>query len=122
MSFDYASLAVDVAELLGEMGAATTLTTTTPGTYDPNTGTVPAATTVAATVNAVVLPYADEAVNGTLIQASDQKAFVSAVGVTAPLPGAVLAWRGQALTVVRAKNLGPSGVFVLYELQVRAGG
>jgi hypothetical protein len=40
--------------------------------------------------------------------------------VAEPLPGDVLAWGGKALTVIRAKNLGPGGVMVLYELIVRA--
>lgn len=118
MPFDYVATRATATRLLTKFGAATTLTHVAPGAYDPATGaSVPIET--AETAQACVFPYGDKFIDGTLIQAKDQQAFVSAEG-TEPKPGSVLLWEGKKLSVVRAKNLGPAGVMVLFELQVRA--
>ena len=117
--FNYLSLAATAQRLLQRFGSATTLTRSTPGEYDPDTAAAPI-TTAVQNVTAAVFPVEDRFVDGTLIFATDQQAYVSAVGVTEPKPGDVLAWNGADLTAVRCKNLGPSGVFVLYEMIVRA--
>lgn len=108
--------------LIRKYGAETTLTTpaATDPTYDPATGiSTPAAPTVD-TVRAVVFPYADKYIDGTLILTGDEQAYISAQGIAEPKPGSVLLWRGKSYTTVRGKVLGPAGVNVLYELQVRA--
>lgn len=120
MSFDYAEIRALAAELLSEFGAAGVLARTTPGTYDADEGEMAAAETTQ-TVTACMFPYGDKFVDGTNILASDRQAFISALGVTPPQAGDVLAWGGEVFAVVRVKNLGPAGVFVLYECQVRNG-
>lgn len=117
--FNYLSLAATAQRLLQRFGAATTLTRNTAGDYDPETGSAPV-TTTSQDVIAAVFPVEDRFVDGTLIFATDQQAYISAVGVTEPRPGDVLLWNGANLTAVRCKNLGPSGVYVLYEMIVRA--
>lgn len=117
-TFNYENTAATALRLLTKFGAETTLTHIAPGTYDPATATDTPTETVD-TVQACVFPYGDKFVDGTLIQAKDQQAYVSAGG-TEPKPGAVLLWGGKELTVVKAKNLGPAGTMVLFEMQVRA--
>lgn len=117
--FNYLSLAATANKLLQRFGASATLTRSTPGEYDPDTGAAPI-TAAVQNVTAAVFPVEDRFVDGTLIFATDQQAYVSAVGVTEPRPGDVLTWNGTDLTVIRCKNLGPAATFVLYEMIVRA--
>jgi hypothetical protein len=119
VSFNYAGTAQTAHRLLQRFGAATTLTRPGAPTYNPETGTATPGDTATA-VTAAVFPVEARFVDGTMVLATDQQAYLSAVGVAEPLPGDVLAWGGKALTVIRAKNLGPGGVMVLYELIVRA--
>lgn len=119
MVFDYAKLARTVLRVLRKFGAETTLTNPGSATYDDAAAST-TATPSATTVQAAVFPYEDRYVDGTLILATDLQAFVATPGVAEPKPGHVLAWQGRNLSVIKTKNLGPAGVFVLYELQVRA--
>lgn len=117
MSFDYAAIADDAAQLVMEFGAAATLTRTTP-TYDESTG-IAGTSDAVQSVYACVMPYGDKMVNGTTILASDQQAYIAARGVTAPQPGDTFTWQSVKYNVISAKNIGPAGIFVFYELQVR---
>ena len=119
MSFDYAKTAQTAQRLLAKFGARTTLAHPVAPAYDPETG---ATTPVDAMTNvtAAVFPVDARFVDGSMVLATDLQAYLSAVGVDEPVPGDVLTWGGKSLTVVRAMNLGPAGVFVLYELIVRA--
>jgi hypothetical protein len=124
MTFDYAKTAATAQRLLTRFGASTTLTHITAGTYNPDTGTN-TPTEVAQTVVAALFPFGHSMVDGTLILATDQQAYIgvkttAGAAVTEPKPGAVLTWGGRGLTVINAKNLGPAGTMVLFELQVRA--
>jgi hypothetical protein len=111
-----------VQRLLAKYGTTTTLTTPsdTAAAYDPATGTATLAAPTVDTVTVAVFPYADKFIDGTLILTGDEQAYLSAQGISEPKPGSMLAWRGKSYTTVRAKTLGPAGVNVLYELQVRA--
>lgn len=120
MSFDYASLATDVAGVLADLGATGTLTRNTPGTYDPSTSS--AATTASSqTVTACLFPYGDRMIDGTNILATDRQALIGAASITPPRAGDVLTWGSETLTVVRAKVLAPARTYVVYECQVRSG-
>lgn len=118
MSFNYARTAATALRLLQRFGATATLTRPGVSGYDPETGAV-TATPVVDGCTAAVFPYEDKHVDGSLILSTDQQALIAASGLSEPRPGDVLAWGGKGLTVVKAKNLGPSGVMVLYEVQVR---
>lgn len=117
-AFNYTRVAATALRLLRRFGAETTLTRPGVSSYDPDTGAV-TATPVVDGCTAAVFPYEDKHIDGSLILATDQQALVAASGLNEPKPGDVLAWGGRGLTVVKAKNLGPSGVMVLYEVQVR---
>jgi hypothetical protein len=119
VTFDYAKTAATVQRLLTKFGASTTLTRHGEPIYDAETGTTTPGDTVS-TVTVAVFPVEARYLADSQVQATDLQAYLSAVGVAEPVPGDVLAWGTKGLTVVKAKNLGPAGVFVLYELIVRA--
>lgn len=116
MSFDYAELATEVAEVFREMGGEGRLTMVTTGAYDPATGTAPVSE-VTVPVTCVVIDYDDEVIDGTRIQAGDKRVYMAAGAV--PKPDDVFTWMGRALRVVAAKQLSPAGTNVMTELQVR---
>lgn len=118
MAFNYTATAATADRLLKRFGASAQVTRSTPGAYDPATGSV-SVTTTTQSVTAAVFDYDHSYIDGTRIQQGDRRAFVSAVGVWAPKQGDVLAWAGAELAVVAAKPLAPAGLAVLYELQVR---
>jgi hypothetical protein len=116
----YANLAATATRLLTKFGAATTITRSTPGAYDPATSSA-AVTTTSTPATVACFPYGDEHIDGTLILAGDEQAFVSAAVTFEPKPGDVLTWRGASYTAIRCKTIAPAGVAVLHELQVRKG-
>lgn len=118
MSFPYVRMAGTVQRMLARAGKPSTLTREVPGTYDPTTGQ-PSLAATTQNVTAAVFPVGDRMIDGTNVLRGDQTAYLAAQGVEPPRPADVLAWEGRSLVVVDAKNLGPSGVFVYYELLVR---
>ena len=116
MSFDYAGTAATATRLLARFGAVCTLKRTAAGAYDPATGQSAETVTELATV-AVVFPYAQKYIDGSLILQGDQQAYMDP-GVT-PKQGDVLAWNGKDYTVVAFKEVSPAGTVVLFEAQVR---
>lgn len=120
MAFDYAEIAQVAHEILAEFGSAAVLTKTSAGEYDPDAGAASLAPTNY-DCTAVVLPYEDRHIDGTLILRGDKQAMLSAVSLSAkPSPGDVLAWAGAKFRVIAAEDLAPAGVSVLFTLQVRA--
>lgn len=119
MSFNYTSSAATADRLIQKFGTTVTMARSVPGAYNPATGAPGTPTDTTQDVKAVVLDYPQKYIDGTLIREGDRKALVSAVGTTAPQPDDTFTWKGQALVVVQAKELGPAGTAVLYTLQVR---
>jgi len=116
----YTRMRATVQRLLLKYGLETTLTTTgAASAYNTATATATPATPVVDPVLAAVFPYEDKFIDGTLILSTDQQAFISAQDVDEPKPGSLLLWKGKSLKAVRVKTLGPAGVNMLYELQVR---
>lgn len=119
MSFDYADIAATADEILREFGAAGIVTRKEPGgVYDPDTGTYPD-TPVSQNCTAVVFPINQKLVDGVTVLRTDEQAYLSAVGLTAPAATQVLTWAGVDYTIMDVKNLAPAGVAVLVELIVR---
>lgn len=115
----YAEMAQVAGEILREFGAAGTLTyKTRSGEYDPDLGDYPEVE-VPQACTAVVFPIEEKLVNGTTVLATDEQAYLSAVGLSMPEPAHVLTLGGVARTVVSVKNLAPAGTSVLVELIVR---
>lgn len=118
MTLNYASTAASADRLIKQFGSTGTLKRSTSGAYDPTTGTA-AITTVTQTVQAVVFNYDQKYIVGTEIRSDDKQVYLSAAGINPPLPGDVFNWQAQDYTVIKAKPLAPSGIQVLYEMQIR---
>ena len=119
MTFDYARMAGRAAGLLARFGAqGQVIRKEQSGTYNPDTGDF-AATTVVQDVTCVVLPIDQKLVDGSTVLATDEQAYLSAVGLTTPKPTDKLVWQGVTYTIVRVKNLAPAGESVLCELILR---
>ena len=119
MSFDYAEIAQVAHEILAEFGAEGVLARKERGTvYDPGAGGY-GETTVTQPCTAVVFPVDQKLVNGTTVLATDEQAYLSAVGLTVPAPTQVLTWQGADYTLMSVKSLAPAGLPVLVELIVR---
>lgn len=121
MSFDYADMATTAAELLAEFGATVTVTRTTPGARDADTGTLAAGATQTWTPAGVKLEYSQREIDGTQILAGDQRVYMSAVSGLDPKPGDVVTLGAEAWRVVKSRTLAPAGVTVLLDVQVRKG-
>ena len=121
MSFDYAGLAADAASLLAEFGAPVTVTRTTAGAYDPDTGTTGAGTSQTWTPSGVKLEYSANEINGTLILAGDQRVYMSAAPGLDPKAGDTVTLGAEVWRVVASRTLAPAGVAVLLYVQVRKG-
>ncbi len=104
--------------LIAQKGAPGVLTRSTPGDYDTATGAVVAPETTA-NCHAVVLPYGDAFIDGTLIKTGDQQVFMAPAVSIDPAPGDALTWSGKTYQVISVKTTRPAGVPVLHELQVR---
>ena len=119
-AFDYTRARATADRLLTRFGQSATLrqTSTTGGDpWDPSSGTT---TTMDTTITAAVLEYANGEVDGTLIQASDRKVYVSAEGVAVnPAPADVLIIGFDVLSIVNVKPLSPAGTVVFWEVQAR---
>lgn len=119
MTIDYQEIARDADEALREAGAAGTLTyKTRSGEYDPGLGGYPEAV-VTQPCTAVVFPVDQSLVDGTTVLATDEQAYLSAVGLTIPEPTQKLVWAGKTYTIKRVENLAPAGSSVLVTMIVR---
>lgn len=118
MSF-YSDIAADAHALLAEFGSPGQVTRTEQsGTYNPDTGDYDT-TTVTQDCIAVVFPIDQKLVDGTTVLATDETAYLSAVGLTIPEPTQKLAWAGKTYTIMRVENLAPASTSVLVTMIVR---
>lgn len=117
MSFDYPATAATATRLLERFGAAAVIVRTTPGVYDPATGTA-TPTTADLPTTAAVFAYDQKYIDSTLIQQGDQLAYCAPA--VEPAQGDGFEWQGVTYTVVAVKPTSPAGVPVLYEAQLRA--
>ncbi|GGA05617.1 hypothetical protein [Dyella caseinilytica] len=123
-AFDYSRPAASATRMLKRYGAACTVKRSTKGGYDPATGTVtPGGSTSTPSVCAT-FPMPQKYVDGTLILMGDTMAYC-APGVVVR-QGDVLNCRDpmrdceyRDFTVVNVKPIGPAGVPVLFEAQLR---
>lgn len=116
--FNYAGAAATAQRIITRFGAAATLTRRAASPdYDPDTATAdPAPTTD--TVQAVVFPYQDRF--DATVRQGDEQALVGAVGLSEPREGDALTTAdGVTRQVIRTKNVGPAGVWVVFELHLR---
>lgn len=116
--FDYSKTAATVARLLERFGAPAVVSRKSAGVRDPDTGATSAGTLQTWDVSAVKLDYKAGEIDGTLVQAGDQKLYMNAVAGLEPKAGDLVDF-GGSWRVMASKTLAPAGVAVLLEVQVR---
>ena len=99
-------------------GTPFTVTRSSPGAYDPATGTqAPSVSTTS--VMGVLLNYADKDIDGTRVQAEDRKAFVRGNSSIVIDVGDMLTTDDGDFSVVHARRRRLTDTEVAYTLQVR---
>lgn len=116
----YDEMAATALALITRFGRTIAVTRETAGGYDPATGGVTAPVLLSQTANGVVREYSHQHVDGTLIQAGDQRVILAASGMDfAPAPGDRITVGSLSLGVVSVQERNPGGTSLVYELQVR---
>ena len=112
-------------KLLKGKGQSLTLTKVTAGTYDPATGGFTGAGTSTQTAYGAIFDYGTKQIDGTLIKAGDKQLLLSAfktdgTALTAPVLGDTVSIGGVVYTLVEPlKTVGPAGITVIYEANIR---
>lgn len=110
--------------LLSKFGKALTLSRTTVGTYDPDSLTTAAGSTLTSPAYGIIDAYSlqgfGSAYQQGLVHTGDQKALVAAKGLTFdPAEGDTLTVGGVIWTVVRVQPIWSGEKVALWDLQVR---
>lgn len=115
---NYNELKATARKLLKSFGQSMTITRDVAGAYNPETGAI-SNTQQTYTDFGVVLPYSEgvSSVPDSLIQAGDRKVFIQLS--TEPKPTDKITIAGVVHNIVNVMPLEPSGINVLYELQIR---
>lgn len=122
----YTRLQNTAQKLLKGKGQILTLTKVTAGTYNPATGAMTGTTTSTQTAYGAVFDYGAKQIDGTLIKAGDKQLLLSAfktdgTALTAPVLGDTVSIGGVVYTLVEPlKTVGPAGITVIYEANLRA--
>jgi hypothetical protein len=117
----YGSMQAVAARMLGDKGQSCSITTSTPGTYDPTTATSPQ-TNVTTPVVAAIMDYPRKDVDGTLIRQGDKRAVVAAYGLSInPLPSDTFTdAAGRDHVIMDVRGVSPGGIVVIWNMQLRA--
>ena len=120
---DYSKAAGRADQSLRRKGGVVVLRQVVTGNYDPDLGAAPSTTTDYEGTG-VKINYEAENIDGTLIQAGDQKLLLSPLqrnGVPMPQPTAadLVLFGGASYTVKAVETTAPVDVAVLYTLQLR---
>jgi hypothetical protein len=97
----------------------------TAGTYNPATGAMTGTTTSTQTAYGAIFDYGAKQIDGTLIKAGDKQVLISAFksdgsALTAPVLGDTVTIGGVTYTLVEPlKTVGPAGITVIYEANIR---
>lgn len=118
---NYAATATKTAALLAKSGTTMSLRVTTPGTYDPATGTETGATSADYATVGVLTSIKAYHVDGTLVQTGDKIILMAASVAVRPQAGHDVVVGGVVWHVVNVEAVEPSSVPVLYKVQVRRG-
>ena len=120
---DYAKTAARADQSLRRKGGIVVLRQVVTGAYDPDLGMAPTITTDHEGTG-VKIAYEAENIDGTLIQAGDQKLLLSPLqrnGLPMPIPTAadLVLFGGASYTVKAVGTTAPVDVAVLHTLQLR---
>lgn len=114
--FNYTRARATAERLIAKFGRSAALRRTT------NSGTAyaPTRTPVDHPCRCAVLAYADTAIDGTRIKASDKQIYLSTAGLTIePTTADEIVLDAVAHSIVAVKPLSPGGVVVFWEIQAR---
>ena len=121
----YTRLQNTAQKLLKGKGQSLTITRITAGTYNPATGAMTGASTSTQAAYGAVFDYGAKQIDGTLIKAGDKQLLLSAfktdgTALTAPVLGDTVSIGGVVYTLVEPlKTVGPAGITVIYEANLR---
>ena len=120
---DYSKTALRADQSLRRKGGIVVLRQVVTGEYDPDLGTAPSTITDYEGTG-VKINYETENIDGTLIQAGDQKLLLSPLqrnGMPMPAPtmADLVPFGGASYTVKAVETTAPVDVAVLYTLQLR---
>lgn len=117
----YTALAADAHALLAEFGMSMTLTrpSSSAPTYDAATSVATPVAPLTYSVTGAKFDYTTREIDGTLVQAGDQRVYLSTTGAVLPKPGDTLTIGSDVFRVLRAGAISPAGTDVLYDVQVR---
>ncbi len=118
MSFDYTKSAATAARLLDKFGQS--LTFSLPDTEEGGAPGVPGIVVPGRSITGrgVILDYDNREIDGTVIQSGDAKVMIEATSEP-PANGMTATINGKTWRVEDWRELAPSGVVVMYTLQVR---
>lgn len=122
----YKRLKTTADRLLKKKGQAIKVYHTTPGVYDPETGTIANYTTMQECTGAI-FDYGTKQIDGTLIKVGDKQLLLSAFQpdgsvLPAPVLGDTVAVGGVTYTLVEPlKEVNPAGTVVLFDVNLRCG-
>lgn len=125
MSLDYPAIAAEVLEVLAEVGGPCTLIRAQRADYDPGSSSADAGREQRYDGVAVRTEYSLRDREGGLIEDTDCKLYVAALGSAGgsfPQPATtdVILFAGVRYTVMHCKPISPAGTAVVYEVQARA--
>ena len=120
---DYAKTALRADQSLRRKGGVVVLRQVVTGAYDPDLGMAPTITTDYEGPG-VKINYEAENIDGTLIQAGDQKLLLSPLqrngaSMPAPTTADLVLFGGASYTVKAVETTAPVDVAVLHTLQLR---
>lgn len=120
---DYTKAAARADQSLRRKGGIVVLRQVVTGAYDPDLGMAPTITTDHEGTG-VKIAYEAENIDGTLIQAGDQKLLLSPLQrngllVPAPTTADMVLFGGAAYTIANVGDLQPVDVSLLFTLQLR---
>ena len=114
MAEDWAGIADEVTQALGEVGQTATLTKSVASGSAYN----PTLTKSNSTLAIVVMEYKQREIDGTMIVRGDKKIY-AAVGTVDPVVGDELTIGGVRHQVIMVKPTSPAGTVVMQEIQAR---
>lgn len=115
----YSDMADVADDLIIEFGQSVTVRRQTGSTYDPDTGgsTI---TTSDETGHGCVIEFDKELIDGSHVRVGDRLLLLSPIGVTEPRENDLVIFGSESWQIVPPVSItAPSGVPVLYEVQLR---
>jgi hypothetical protein len=115
----YDRMAATADRLLKKYGAARELHRTTADSYDPSTGVFTPGGDVTYDIFAAKFDYEQKDIDGTVIKAGDQRAYISPTAAVTPQTGDRIDFDGVKWNVQASRPIAPATKIVLHDVQLR---